>query len=343
MDNTTRLNRIGEQKLTPTQKRKIRKLANGTATQVETAVTQFDGKKLKQATTSYDVMPMSAEQIASVLDLPVDLVEAELVERERGIDVGQIFRRQMGDQPVGTKERWAELFAAKDRDALVLQAAAIVRRFNASTFPSIKADVEMYALQRAIVAIDVMLANPGENPSAYVYEAITRAIWGARKGKAREFVSTNVRTREPKKRTNKELEAKLRQTGLSESMIESELFSQGFQPCGRTKSVETQWPQLDGASADFASHASGKRRKQQHQHDGSTAASAIESFSPDSEDWDLLETILSQEQCDYLRLRAAEFTREEIYERFQVSVAEQDRIMQNIRKRIADHSRQHRN
>src|SRR4051794_26261040 len=123
---------------------------------------------------------------------------------KKTLDIENIFRNQTGEQPRGTKERWAQLFAAKDRDALVLQAMAVIRRFNASTQPHIKADTEMFAVQRAIVAIDEMLATAGDNPSAYVYQAIKHAISSARKGKARKYVGTNVRTREPKKRSSRE-------------------------------------------------------------------------------------------------------------------------------------------
>lgn len=250
------------------------------------------------------------------------------------LDLEKLYRQQLGQQPALTQERWAELFAARDRQGIILQALAYVRKYNAKTPQFIKDDVGMYATQVAVEVVDHCLATNKEpdKSSAYIRQSIIHAISRARKGKARDFVSTNVRTSEPRTKTNKELETKLRKSGLSESMTEAELFSAGFQPCSRTRAVEDQWPVRigDGQSLDFAGNASGKR------HNGNT----LESQST-SDDWELLEEILTTEQCDLLRLRAMEMTQDEIATQFQVPASEQNRIMRAIRERVTDYQRQH--
>jgi hypothetical protein len=255
-----------------------------------------------------------------------------------------------------TAERWAELFAAyhlatsdcardEARSAIILQALAYVRKYNARTPKFIKNDVAMYATQRIIVAVDHCLAVGLEpdKASAYLRQTAINAISGARKGKAKKYVSTNVFTSEPRTKTNKKLETKLRQSGISESMIEAELFSAGYQPCSRTRAVEDQWPvrNSDGQSLDFAGNFSGKRRKPQHNHGGATDPAALESLPVVGGDWKLLEEILTTEQCDLLRLRATGMTQNDIAESFQVPAAEQQQIMRSIRARISDFVRQH--
>jgi hypothetical protein len=272
------------------------------------------------------------------------------------IDLEKLYRHQLGNQPTPSAARWAELFGRHhaatskvERDAarteVILQALAFVRKYNARTPQFIADDVAMYATQRVIIAVDHCLATRLEpdKASAYIRQTAINEISSARKGKVPKFVSTNVRTSEPRTCTNRELETRLRQSGLSDSMVESELFSAGYQPCGRTRAVQDQWPvrNSDGQSLDFAGNFSGKRRKPQHKHGGSTDPTAIESMSLASDDWQHLEEILTTEQCDYLRLRAEGYTQEDIENDFQVSAAEQQRIMRAIRKRTADYQRQH--
>jgi hypothetical protein len=297
----------------------------------------------------------TSAQIADELDLRADDVDSFIDDTERGtIDIARLYSHQLGRQPASTKELWEQLFSEyhmaktdaerKDaRDAIIIQALNFVRKYNDRTPQYIRADCSMYATQRVIAAVDHCLTTnlPSEKSSAYCRQTVINSINNARKGRARQYVPANVRTSQPKTRTNRDLEMKLRQSGLSESMIECELHSAGFQPAGRTRVVENQWPvNRDNESADYAGNASGKRRRPQHRSEGAAESPLIESLHQ-SDDLELLEEILTQEQFDYLRLRIEGYTREEIENEFKVPTDEQDRIMLAIRRRVADYRRQH--
>jgi hypothetical protein len=252
-------------------------------------------------------------------------------------DVDRLFLRQTR-QPASNAERWAELFAARDRDGLILQALVYIRKYNSATPDFIKPDVEMYAVQRAIVAVDRCLQEnkQPEKASAYIRASVIHAISNARKGKVTKYVATNVRTTQPRK-TNRELETKLRQSGLSNAMVEAELFSHGYQPCSRVRVVESEWPEWtskDGGKrlADFAGNSTGKRR-----HSGTKRGMQMLESAGTSDDWEFLTEILSDEQLDYLRLRAAGYTQGEIEDEFKVSAAEQSKIMRDIKTKIQAH------
>jgi hypothetical protein len=116
MNNSARLNRIGEATLTEAQRRKVRRLARAEA--------------------------LTAEKIASVLNLNVDVVEAELTERERrSIDQEAGWRKVRTEQKFLSDEQWDELFAKRDRQSIILACIPLIDFYNKTSPDYVKQEI----------------------------------------------------------------------------------------------------------------------------------------------------------------------------------------------------------
>lgn len=294
------LQSLHEVKLTESQKRKVRRLARAES--------------------------LTAEQIASVLDLPADLVEAELVERERSIDPEAAWLRDT-KTPIPSVDDFQRLYDEKDSDGLVMATLHLIRLENFKTPKYLREDCEMFALRKAIEAIDQLLSR--DNPGcvrAYLKVIVKGALCDARTGRrvdARNSVSSAVRRVHPTpKATDKKrdaLVADMRQRGLSDSMIEAELDSLGLKPRPQLVKPVGQWPVDE------------KRSKAQ----GETwLAEFGESIEPSV--WEHIAEVLGQdsEEYEYLQLRAAGMTQEEIKDEFHVSIRDQQAIFESAQAKI---------
>jgi hypothetical protein len=265
--------------------------------------------------------------------LNVDVVEAELTERERrSIDQEAGWRKVRTEQTFLSDEQWAELFAKRDRQSIILACIPLIDFYNKTSPDYVKQEIASYAMVKATEAVDKLLTTPHPTPKAHLSIVIKHAVGDARIGKrveARECVSTSVRRIVPRKRpTDAErdrLVAKWRNEGMSESMIEAELDSRGLKAGPSLKRVQVAMPR--------------KRERDDDKCFTEIYIAPDVSFSTDQKDWQFLTElmeggVITQEQLDWLRLKARGYTNVEIFEEFGVTADEQTQIKEDIRAAI---------
>jgi hypothetical protein len=246
-----------------------------------------------------------------------------------GIDPQAAWRKERDKHKPLSDEQWAELFAAGDRDSLILACIPLIDRENRTTHKSIRDDVAQFALIRATRVVDRLLAKPHPVPAAYLCTAIRGAISQAKVGatvESRDCVSTPVRRTKPQPRpTNSErdrLVAKWENDGRSPQWIEAELDSLGLQSGATLKRVQDEWPEDEtGKPLEFAAPI---------------AAADFDFLS------ELVEIdVLTQEQFDWLKLKAQGWLNVEIFKRFGVSSSEQTQIRKDIQSAIQSYAQRH--
>jgi hypothetical protein len=177
----------------------------------------------------------------------------------KDIDPTAHWERLVASQPAPTRELFDSLFQAGDRDKIICACIPQIRRFNKRTPKAIREDVEFYAIGEVTKEVDRLLQHPNANPGSYLIDCIKHSIHAARFGvskEARDCVSSNKRLYRPRKRKSDDkrdaLIAKLELAGFSESMIETELSSRGWD---RPRIVENEsaWPseKVRGSDAHF--------------------------------------------------------------------------------------------
>jgi DNA-binding CsgD family transcriptional regulator len=165
------------------------------------------------------------------------------------------WEKLVASQPAPTRENFDTLFAAGDRDAIILACLPLIKKYNTAP-AAIREDVELYVLGEITREVDRMLQHPNANPGSYLIDEIRHAIHEAKFGtgkEARDCVSSNRRIYRPRPKASDpkrdKLIRKLELDGCSASMIEAELSSRGWDQ-SRVVEVEAQWPDEKARGSD---------------------------------------------------------------------------------------------
>jgi len=216
----------------------------------------------------------------------------------KSIDPSRAINRLVSEQPQPTRQRFDALFAAGDREAIVLATLPLIRKYNRSTPKHLKDDVESYAVGEVVKAVDRLLARQNANPGSYLTDVVRHAIHSARYGEttdAQQCSPSTQRLYQPRPRKSDAerdtLVAKLQQQGCSPQMIEAELSARGWDQ-SRILLHESEWPMVP------------------HVETGEPVLADFGESPASNDDWELLEEICTDEELLILQLLSHGHTRE---------------------------------
>ena len=245
------------------------------------------------------------------------------------------WNRLVASQPAPTRELFDELFAAGDREKIILSCLHLIRRFN--TAPKhLREDVEMFVIGEVTREVDLLLQKPNDNPGSYLIDVIRGAVYEAKFGTrkaARDCVSTNRRIYRPRPRpTDAERNAlvrKLERQGQSPQMIEAELQAAGFDQ-SRIITNECEWP-------------SAKVRGEDDKHyTGERSFAEFGADDPSNDDWQHLAelyqaNVLNDSDMQLLDALSQGFTQNECADIFSANVSTIKARLTRIKAKVQSH------